>query len=100
VFVLAFVKFTIGRGEIPHMSLDLTGNELRAARTRLGLAPRDLAALAGVSEWSVRALERNGLSGNFDTVLRVLNVLEARGALILEIEFAPRSLQEPPGAAA
>ena len=58
---------------------DIDGNQLKAARVLLGLSSRDLAVMAGVCEATIKALEKNGLGGQFGTIQKVLRALDTAG---------------------
>ena len=51
---------------------DLDANQLRAARILLGWDLKDLSARSGISESTLKNLERVGLGGQFATVRKVL----------------------------
>ena len=71
---------------------DLDPNQLRAARALLGWDLKDLSARSGISESTLKNLERVGLGGQFATVRKVLKTYQDAG-----IEFPGRgvSLKTP-----
>jgi transcriptional regulator with XRE-family HTH domain len=76
---------------------DLDPNQLRAARALLGWDLKDLSARSGISESTLKNLERVGLGGQFATVRKVLKTYQDAG-----IEFPGRgvSLKTPSEGAA
>jgi transcriptional regulator with XRE-family HTH domain len=69
------------------MNYDLDPAQLRAARILLGWDLKDLSARSGISESTLKNLERVGLGGQFATVRKVLKTYAAAG-----IEFPGRGV--------
>ena len=67
------------------MNLDLEGNRLRAARILFGWNLSDLAARSGISEFTLKHLEKLTASQGGTTVKAVLKAFTDAG-----IEFPPR----------
>jgi len=67
----------------PAPALARLGERVRASRRHLGLTQQELADLAGVSDATVRQIERGTGRGTLASLLAVLNVLglelEVRG---------------------
>lgn len=65
---------------------NLTGEQIRAARSMLGLSAQALAEAAGVSVPTMQRLDstKGQLSGRYETVLKVKSALEARGIQFLD----------------
>ena len=80
------------------MNYDITPHQLRAARSLLDWDLKVLSERSGISESTLKNLERVGLGGQFATVRKVLKAYQDAG-----IEFPGRgvSLRDTqPGAAA
>jgi transcriptional regulator with XRE-family HTH domain len=62
--------------------MEISGNQLRAARSLLGLEQIDLAAKAKVGVNTIRRMEANGsgaLGGNESTRVKVIRSIESMG---------------------
>jgi len=58
------------------------GNQLRAARSLIGMEQSDLAELAGLNVNTIRSMEQSGvkgIAGRFENVQKVQRALEAEG---------------------
>jgi DNA-binding XRE family transcriptional regulator len=67
--------------------MNVTGNQIKAARILAELEQTDLADLAGVSVNTVRNMEARGkdtVRVRLDTVIRVGNALRRRGVILLD----------------
>lgn len=67
--------------------MNVTGNQIKAARILAELEQTDLAALANVSVNTIRNMEGRGketVRVRLDTVIRVGNALRGRGVILLD----------------
>lgn len=66
-----------GRGSFMNSAIEL-GSELQRARKQNGLTQEQLAELAGISERTLRSIERGAGNPSIEAVLSVANVLGLR----------------------
>lgn len=66
----------------------LTPGQIRAARSLLGWKQTDLAAASGVSEISIKNIERGATDSRGSTLAKVQNAIEAAGVEVIPADGA------------
>jgi len=71
--------------QLPVTSPLILGQALREARVQKGLSQAELGKLVNIAQTRISLIERGGVTGNLDTILRIT------AALDLEIVLQPKA---------